>query len=115
MNDVSQLEAVRRIKKLHGNLTVGLGIAIGIILCVYFFSFAMLVDRAPPLLWKLQALSAVALVLMLVYLKRCAFFGVRLWLGTRAPYRGIVGHLRAQDLDQSEEQLIARLQNAAPS
>lgn len=115
MNDVAQLEAVRRIKKLHGSLTVGLGIAIGIILTVYFFSFAMLVDKAPPLLWKLQALSAVVLVLMLVYLKRCAFFGVRLWLGTRAPYRGIIGRLRVQDLDQSEEQLLARLQNTTRS
>lgn len=110
MNDVPLLEAVRRIKKLHGNLTVGLGIAIGLILTIYFFSFAMLVDRAPPILWKIQALSALGLVLMLVYLKQCAFFGVRLWLRARPPYREILKGLRPADMDQNEEQLIARLQ-----
>lgn len=114
MNDAAQIEAVRRIKKLHGNLTVGLGIAIGIILTAYFFSFAMLVDQAPPLLWKAQALSAVGLVLMLVFLKQCAFFGVRLWLGARMPYCEIVNRLRPADMDQSEEQLILRLQNTPP-
>lgn len=110
MNDIAMIEAVRHIKKLHGNLTVGLGIAIGIILTAYFFSFAMLVDRAPPLLWKIQAVSAVALVLMLVFLKQCAFMGVRLWLGVRPPYREILKDLRPSDIDQSEEQLISRLQ-----
>lgn len=104
-----QLETIRRIKKTHENLVVTLGITIGIILGVYFFSFATLIDSAPPIAMQFLMVTTVLLVLALVYVKRIALFFTRLLLGRKADCKRVLALLAVADLAKDEEVLLQQL------
>lgn len=72
-----------RFKKVQENIAVVIGTIIALTLCVYFFTYAMLVDKGlSDMLWA-QGLSAIAMVLILIYLKQVSFLLARLWLGNQ--------------------------------
>lgn len=104
-----KLEAIRRIKKTHENLVVTLGITIGIILGVYFFSFAMLIDSAPPIAIQFLMVTTVLLVLALIYVKRIALFFTRLLLGRKAECKPLLAVLVVADLAKNETVLSQQL------
>lgn len=105
------LDDIQRVKRFYNNFAVTLGIGIGFILGIYFFTFSELVDKAPPIVWKIQALTTVLMVIVLIYIKRVSFFATRLWLGRRPSYQPIFATCRsAADLEKSEEQLLGELQ-----
>ncbi|MDQ6986458.1 MAG: hypothetical protein Q9M25_01485 [Mariprofundaceae bacterium] len=91
-------EAIEKIKKMQENIAVIIGTIFTLTLCVYFFTYAMLVDKGLfGLLWA-QGLSALAMLLALIYLKSVSFFLTRLWLGRRAELRDTFVGLNASDL-----------------
>jgi len=88
-------ESFERIKKVQENIAVVIGTVFTLILCIYFFTYAMLVDKGLyGLLWA-QGLSALAMLLMLIRLKQVSFFFTRLWLGRRADLRNAFSELNA--------------------
>lgn len=106
-----QLQAIRKIKKTHENLVVTFGIAIGLILCIYFFSFAALIDSAPPIAIQFLMVTTVLLVLALIYVKRIAFFFTRLLLGRKDHCKAILRVIKVADLARDEEVLMERLRS----
>jgi len=98
MTHAQASEALERIKKSQENIAVVIGTIFTLTLCVYFFTYAMLVDKGLyGLLWA-QGLSALAMLLALIYLKHVSFFFTRLWLGRRAELRDTFAGLNASDL-----------------
>lgn len=104
-----QLEAIRKIKKTHENLVVTLGITIGLILGVYFFSFASLIDSAPPFAIRFLMVTTVLLVLALIYVKRIAFFFTRLLLGRKEHCKAILKVITVADLTLDEQELFKQV------
>jgi len=102
------VSAVEQIKKTLENFMVSIGILIGTILLIYFFTYATLVDSTSSLIW-FQVVTSVLMVLVLVYLRRVCFFLTRLKLGRRDGYRALLGRLQAADLAQDVETLAAKL------
>jgi len=98
MSNAQASEALERIKKTQENIAVVIGTIFTLTLCVYFFTYAMLVDKGLyGLLW-VQGLSALTMLLALIYLKPVSFFFTRLWLGRRAELRDTFAGLKASDL-----------------
>lgn len=88
-----------KIRTAHERIAITLGIAIGVILSSYFFTFGMLIDRdAGGLLW-FQIITSVLFVLALFRLKRVAFFLTKLILGFKADYRRALQGMTLADLD----------------
>lgn len=100
-----QLQAIQRIKKTHENLVVTIGITIGIILGIYFFSFAALIDSAPPFAIQFQMVTSVLLVLALIYVKRIALLFTRLLLGRDDHCRTILRVITVADLARDDQTL----------
>ncbi len=96
MSDRRQI--LEQLKKTQENIAVGLGVIIGLTLSVYFFTYAMLVDKGlSGALW-LEGISSVAMVLMLIYLRQISYMLARLWLGRRAELREALDSIRFEDL-----------------
>jgi len=96
-----QQEAIVRIKKIQENIAVVVGVIIALTLSVYFFTYAMLVDKGlEGMIWA-QGLSAIAMLLILIYLKQVSFFLARLWLGRKAEYKDALASLAASDSSHS--------------
>lgn len=104
-----QLAAIRRIKKTHENLVVTIGITIGVILGLYFFSFAALIDSARPYVIEFMMVSTVLLVVALIYVKRIALLFTRLLLGRKAECRPLLAQLVVSDLAKDEALLAQQL------
>jgi hypothetical protein len=104
-----KLEAIRKIKKTHENLVVAIGITIGLILGVYFFSFASLIDSARPFAIQFLMVTTVLLVVALIYVKRIALFFTRLLLGRKAECKAVLSVLAVADLAKDEETLLQQL------
>lgn len=109
MANTNSLEtAVGRIKKSYNRFLLGIGTGAGVILCFYFFTFSEIINRFPPIVWKLQALSAVGLVLVLVYLKRIALFFTKLRFSGSKLETQLLTQLSTNDMEQPDQQLAAR-------
>lgn len=104
-----QLQAIRRIKKTHENMVVTLGVTIGIILGLYFFSFAALIDSARPYVIQFMLATTLLLVLALIYVKRIALFFTRLLLGRKAECKALLALLVVTDLAKDEALLAQQL------
>jgi len=87
MAQPNQSDIREKIKKVQENIAVAIGTVFTLTLCIYFFTYAMLVDKGlSGMLWA-QGLSAIAMLLVLIYLKQVSFLCARLWLGRKPEYR----------------------------
>ncbi|RMG91346.1 MAG: hypothetical protein D6703_05250 [Zetaproteobacteria bacterium] len=90
MKDEERQKKIERVRRTQENIAVFIGVVIALTLSVYFFTYAMLVDKGlTGLLWA-QAISAVAMVLILIYLKPISLAITRLWLRRKPAYRPIL-------------------------
>jgi len=112
MSTASPVEVIRAIKVSHDRIMTWTGVAIGIVLLGYFFTFAQLIDRGYVGIAWFQALTSVALVIGLFTLKRLAFVMLRLLHGRRASFRAVLGAMSVADLDTDEETLSKRFASA---
>ncbi|MDQ6992789.1 MAG: hypothetical protein Q9M31_04895 [Mariprofundus sp.] len=78
---------VASIKKKQENIAVAIGVTFTLTLCIYFFTYAMMVDKGySGMLW-LMGISSILMLLTLIYLKPISFFITRLWLGKKSAYQ----------------------------
>lgn len=99
MSDSEEYSPIQRIKKAQENTVVVLGVAIGFVLLLYFFTFAAMVDGRGSMMAWFQAVTTALMAAMLVFIKRIAFFLTRLRLRRRVEYRELFASLRSSDLD----------------
>jgi len=94
-------QRLARLRRIQENIAVMIGVVIALMLSLYFFTYAMLVDRGlTELLWA-QAISAVIMVVVLFRLQQVAFFLLRLWFGRKREYRQLLRGLTLADLRAS--------------
>ncbi len=109
MSEQETLNAIRRIKKTHENLVVFIGVLIGMTLLIYFFTFAMFVDKASTVLVWFETITTILMALMLVFLKKVGFFLTRLLLGRKPDCRSIFAVLKTADLALDEQVLVEKI------
>jgi hypothetical protein len=110
MSEQETLNAIRRIKKTHENLVVTVGVLIGMTLLVYFFTFAMFVDKASTALIWFEMITTILMALVLVFLKKAGFFLTKVLLGRRSDCRTVLGMLVAADLALDEQALVEKIE-----
>jgi len=94
-NDQSVI--IESINKKQENIAVVIGVVFALTMCVYFFTYAMLVDKGlSGGLW-VMGLSSLAMLLVLIKLKPVSFFFARLWLGRRPNYSDAFAVIAATD------------------
>jgi len=102
------LQAIEKIKKTHANIVVTLGISIGVILGIYFFTFPQFLDRAPGVV-TFQAISAVFLFASFFFLKRMAFALTRLRLMGKPECKAVLKAVSVADVDKDADVILAKL------
>lgn len=108
-NTASLENAIGCVKKSYNKFLIGVGTGAGVILCIYFFTFSEIINRFPPIVWRLQALSAIGLVLVLVYVRRIAFFSTKLLYSRSQLEKQLLAQLSANDMERPDPELAAHL------
>lgn len=88
---------------------VSIGIASGMILLVYFFTYGALVDSVGSFLIWFEVVTSIMLLFVLLFLRRVCFFLTRLKLEQRADCSAVFKKLKLVDLALDENVLQARL------
>jgi len=97
MPENDQSIIIESIRKKQENIAVVIGVVFALTMCVYFFTYAMLVDKGlSGALW-IMGISSVLMLLTLIKLKPVSFFFARLWLGRRPDYRDAFTVIAAAD------------------
>ena len=106
MSQHENAEIIRKIKKVHENFVIGIGAGIGIILMLYFFSFAQFIDRVKPGLITFQIITTIIFVICLIFIKRVATFFTRLKLKRKPAFQTMMSKLSDSDFEKDEQTLV---------
>ena len=101
--------AIAQIKKTHENFMVSLGVLIGTILVVYFFTYGALVDSVTSSLIWFEVITSVMMLFVLLFLRRVCFFLTRIKLGRKTEYRTVFANIHAADLALDEQAIAEKL------
>ena len=97
MSEHDQSMIIESIRKKQENIAVVIGVVFALTMCVYFFTYAMLVDKGlSGALW-IMGISSILMLLALIKLKPISFFFAKLWLGRKKDYRDAFSVIAAMD------------------
>lgn len=97
------LDKQRRFKIILGSI-------FGLLLVIYFFSFATLIDKAPPGFFYFELVTGIAMAVMLFMLNKISFGYVSRRFGGKTEYKPWIGKLRRDDVDQKFEKVLKELE-----
>jgi di/tricarboxylate transporter len=100
-----EIAAIERLQNIQSNIKVTTGIAIGTVLLLYFFSFAMLVDTGMTGALMFEVITTVLCVLGLIYLNKLAFFILKSLYQRSKAYRHLFPVLTAKNIGDKAEDL----------
>ncbi|VAW87591.1 hypothetical protein MNBD_GAMMA16-1434 [hydrothermal vent metagenome] len=98
--------ALNEIKQLIDKYVVRIGSSVGMILLVFFFTYAQFIDRAMNVFIIIEVVASILLVIVLFKIKKVSFYLVKLKLGKQSPYTDIFSRLTVADLEKSDSDLF---------
>ena len=100
MSENSEQVSIDALKKTQENIAVVIGVFIALTLSVYFFTYAMLVDKGySGMLWT-QGISSLLMLATLLKLKRVSIFLARLLLRRKAAHKQFFATKSIADLEK---------------
>lgn len=103
-------EAIEKIQNSQNNIKIFTAVPMGIILLLYFFSFASLIDHGLTKLLLVEIITSILFVLAFIFLNSLSFYIVKLLYKNRIPYSGIVAQLTPETVIKPAGQLVKEIQ-----
>ncbi len=101
--------AIEALQNHYNNTRIALAVPAGVMLILYFFSFATLIDKGMNGLLDFQMISSLVFVAILIRVNPIAFAILRWRYGGKADYRQLFPVLTATSLGQDAEKLFQSL------
>ena len=111
MSDIT-LESIKEIQDSQKNIKIVIGSTIGIILVFFFFTFASLVDKAPPIFFTIETIIAAILTPMLFVLNRVSFAVVKFRKGKKDGLKSTLEKMDKNDVDKKTEKVLESFQQS---
>ena len=105
----TQIEIIEKIQASQKNIKITFGSIIGIMLILFFFTYASLIDKAPPLFIEIEVVLSIIFVPALFLLNRISFAWIKLFKGRKTEYKDIIKKLHPNDVDKNPEEILERL------
>lgn len=107
MTDTTTLDTIETLQSKHQNIKITLGASMGMVLIIYFFTFAMLVDKFPPAFFIFEAITSVMIFISFFKLNAIAFAILKPLAGRQR--RALLSTLNANDMEKKPEEIAAKL------
>ena len=114
MTQQHDITTIERLQTIQGNIKVYTGITIGTLMLLYFFSYAMLVDKGMTGALMFELITAILFVLALIYLNQVSFFILKRLYQRRKPYRALFRYLTAKNIGDKAEDLAHLMEQHTP-
>jgi len=110
MSEIS-LESIKEIQESQRNIKIVIGSVIGIILVLFFFTFASLVDKAPPIFFTIETIIAAIITPMLFMLNRVSFAVVKFRKSKQDALKATLAKMNMNDVDEKTEKVFENCQS----
>jgi len=105
-----ELQAIiERIQNTQNNIKIFTAVPMGVLLILYFFSYAQLVDHGLMKLLLVEIVTSILFVLAFIYLNSLSFQVLKV-IYKNSPYREILQQLTPEKIVKSADQLSKEIQ-----
>ena len=109
MSNETILGKIEEIQKKQLKYKLIFGTVLGVILLVYFFTFAMFVDKFPPMFFLVELITAPVIFILFFLLNRISFGLIRGSYLKKEDYKKIIQAMKHDDVDTKPEKIADRI------
>ncbi len=111
MDSDNTLNILQEIQKTQNNIVMYSAITMGMILIIYFFTFALLADKGYKLILLFEIVTSIIFFISFFFLNKIAFHVTRFLYRNRQPHSDIMQLLSASDISRKPEDLLPKICN----
>ncbi len=108
MTDAS-LENIKTLQASQTNIKIWMGSIMGLILIIFFFTFATFVDKFPPIFFIIESIIALIFVPCFFMLNRVSFFLLKLTKNKQERFKTILASMDKDDVDKKTEEVLNKI------
>lgn len=112
MQDDSLQQTIEKIQNTQNNIKIYTAVPMGVLMLLYFFSYAPLIDHGLTKLLMVEVVTSVIFILAFIFLNRWSFKAVKIIYRNRSPYKEVLQQLTAEKISKPADQLCQELQTS---
>lgn len=105
----TQLENIKTLQASQTSIKIWMGSIMGLILIIFFFTFATFVDKFPPIFFIIESIIALIFVPCFFMLNRVSFFILKLKKNKQEKFKTILAAIDKDDVDKKSEEVLKKL------
>ncbi|MFQ5470900.1 MAG: hypothetical protein ACE5EH_11440 [Gammaproteobacteria bacterium] len=110
MTNSIELDSVKSIQNTQRKISMTMGITMGMLLLVYFFSYANLIDHGLIFIVNIEIVTSILFVIAFFFLNKISFFLTRLRYSRNNIASGLILLMKPGDVNQEPDKLYATLE-----
>jgi hypothetical protein len=108
MSNEQIIERIGDIQKKQTKYKMIIGSVLGVTLMIYFFTFAMFVDKFPPIFFMVEMVTTPIIFALFFFLNRISFAIIKGGFEQKEAYRDIISKMTQNDIDEKPEKIAGR-------
>lgn len=110
-NNLSEksLETIKVLQESQKNIKIWIGAIMGVILILFFFTFASLVDKAPPMFFAIETIITIIIIPCFFMLNRISFAVLKMKKGKKEEFKSILTKMHRDDVDKKTEEILEKV------
>ena len=108
MSNEQLIERISDIQKKQTKYKLIIGSVLGMISLIYFFTFAMFVDKFPPTFFLIELITTPIIFILFFFLNRMSFALIKGGYEKKDEYRDVIAKMSRHDVDTKPEKIAAR-------
>ncbi|MDH5547355.1 MAG: hypothetical protein OEZ43_17355 [Gammaproteobacteria bacterium] len=109
MSNEAVIEKIETIQKKQLRYKLIFGSVLGVICLIYFFTFAMFVDKFPPIFFVIEMITAPIIFVMFFLLNRISFGLIKGGFAKQSEFSAIIAVMKHDDVDTKPGKIQDRL------
>jgi len=105
----NQLETIKTLQESQKNTKIWIGAIMGVILILFFFTFAMFVDKFPPIFFIVETIITLIILPSFFMLNRISFALLKMKKGNKEEFKAILAKLNRDDVDKKTEEVLEKI------
>lgn len=99
------VEVIERLQQSYSNIKIFTAVPMGVLLIIYFFTFAQLIDKGMNAALWFEIITSVLFVLYFIFINQAAFVILKLLKGNKPEYRQVLSVIKVADLSMKPDAL----------
>jgi len=105
----NQLETIKILQESQKNTKIWIGTIMGVILIIFFFTFAMFVDKFPPIFFIVETIITLIILPSFFMLNRISFAILKMKKGNKEEFKGVLSKMNRDDVDKKAEDVSKKI------